>query len=75
MNKEELENELYEIADFLWCNEEELKEEIFKLVPEILKSIIDEDDFIMVNGHYFKWYTDKISGIKQKAKDLYNITL
>ena len=46
-----------------------------ELIKEVLESIIEEDDFIMVNGQYFKWYTDKINKIKQKAKELYWITL
>ena len=74
MNKEQLEKMFDEM--YTWRDKHNMKQFIFEtVIPEVLKSIIDEDDFIMVNGHYFKWYTDKISGIKQKAKDLYNITL
>jgi hypothetical protein len=63
MNREELEKEIKQIADYLWCNDDELVSEIMKLIPEVLKSVIpDEEPF---------WYY----AISKKAKEQFNINL
>lgn len=79
MNREELEKEIKQIADYLWCNDDELVSEIMKLIPEVLKSVIPELQNTQTNDDEINsmryWNNDCIYYMKKNAKHLYNINL
>lgn len=57
-------------------NRWELKNFVFEtIIPEVLKSIIDRPFLNEADELYREWYDDCIKEIKQKAKDLYSVTL
>lgn len=77
MNREELEKEIREIADYLSCNDDELVSEIMKLIPEVLKSVIHWTESY-VNRWNRKIYLDVntfIYDMEQKVKELFWIDL
>jgi hypothetical protein len=73
MNREELEKEIKQIADYLWCNDDELVSEIMKLIPEVLKSVMLEKR--EENNHINLAYNNYWKYIKNKAKEQFNIDL
>lgn len=69
----ELENKLEELivtADYLWCNDRELKNEILKLIPLVLNSVLPD---MYEETNYLN--NVSINEIKQKAKEKFNIDL
>ena len=75
MNKEQLEKMFEEM--YTWRDKHNMKQFIFEtVIPKVLKSVIYRTERIPSNNiDYLKWYTDCQDIIKQKAKELYNITL
>jgi hypothetical protein len=69
MNREEMEKMFYE--KFTWDNLYEVKQFIFEtIIPEVLKGMLKED-----NKFHQTYVNDFNKWIKQKVKELYNITL
>ena len=74
MSREELEK-IIDNNDSYLSNWKTLKEFIFEtIIQEVLKSVIAEECF-KYDDYFNAWYNRATEDIKQKAKDLYNITL
>ena len=66
-----------------WIDEKKLKQFIFEtIIPEVLKSVMDDEVKNICSKeinpilHWCDlWWNEILQNIKQKAKELYNITL
>lgn len=84
MNKEQLEKMFDDkFYDNFWSMRwvapiatiSEIKQFIFEtIIPEVLNSVIPKE-FTILNTIYAEWHNDCLDNIKQKALNLYNITL